>query len=175
MGLALVCAYLMCASVMHREALAEVNDFAAAHHLSGENRAALPLPPTLTHWAGLISTPEGVWRTTFHEPGGSVERTQFYSDAQSDPFVTEAEKLHDVQVYLWFARFPVWRVRQEAGQTIVDISDVRFFREEEPDANTQTLRPAQFAGFRTNSSGFRFEVVFDNAGQVVSSGPERPE
>jgi hypothetical protein len=174
-GLALLCVYLAFAGTLHRKALADVDNFAAAHHLSGENRAALPLPPTLTHWSGLISTPEGVWRTTFHEPGGGVERTQFYSDAQSDPFVAEAKKLRDVQVYLWFARFPIWQVQKQAGQTIVEISDVRFFRGEEPDVNIQTLRPAQLAGFRTNSSGFRFEVVFDNQGQVVSSGPQRPE
>jgi membrane-bound metal-dependent hydrolase YbcI (DUF457 family) len=174
-GLALLCVYLAFAGILHRKALADVDNFVAAHHLPGDDRAALPLPPTLNHWSGLISTPEGVWRTTFHEPGGVVERTQFYSDAQSDPFVAEAKKLRDVQVYLWFARFPIWRVQKEAGQTIVEISDVRFFRGEEPDASVQSSQTAQFAGFRTNSSGFRFQVVFDNEGQVVSHGPKRPE
>src|SRR6202035_1821148 len=56
-GLALVCAYLALACVMHRKALADLDGFVAANHLPGENRAALPLPPTLTHWAGVISTP----------------------------------------------------------------------------------------------------------------------
>ena len=106
---ALLCVYLAFAGALHQKALADVDAFATAHHLSRENRAALPLPPTLTHWSGLVSAPEGVWRTTFHEPGGVVERTQLYSSAESDPFVAEAKKLRDVQVYLWFARFPIWR------------------------------------------------------------------
>lgn len=174
-GLALLCVYLAVAGALHRKALADVDAFAAAHHLPGENLAALPLPPTLTHWSGLISTPEGVWRTTFHEPGGVVERTQLYSSAESDPYVAEAKKLRDVQVYLWFARFPIWQVQKQAGQTIVEISDVRFFRGEEPDGNIQTSQPVRVAGFRMNSSGFKFEVVFDNGGRVVSHGAKRPE
>lgn len=172
-GLALLCAYLAFAAALHRKALADVNDFAAAHHLSGENRAALPLPPTLTHWAGLISTPEGVWRTTFHEPRGVIERTQFYSDAQSGRFVEEAKKLRDVQVYLWFARFPIWYVSQQEGQTVVEISDVRFFREEEPGANAESRRLARSAG--TNPGGFTFEVVFNGGGHVVSEGLKKPQ
>ena len=115
---------------MHHKALADVERFAAAQHLQVESLAALPLPPTLTHWVGLVSTPDGVWRTTFHEPGGAVENTQFYIDAQSLPLVEEAMKLRDVQVYLWFARFPVWRVvHREGNETALEISDVRFFRE----------------------------------------------
>jgi len=174
-GFACLCAYLACAAVMHGKALADVSDFVIAHHLPAENRAALALPPTFTHWAGLISTPEGVWRTTFHEPGGVIERTQLYSDAQSDRYVEEAKKLRDVQVYLWFARFPIWHVRQQEGQTIVEISDVRFFREEEPDVNAESARPARFAGIRTNSSGFTFEVVFNDHGQAISQGFKQPQ
>jgi hypothetical protein len=163
--------------MMHREALASVNDFAAEHHLPTENVAALPLPPTLTHWAGVIDTPQGVWRTTSHEPGGTTERTQFYdSVAQSNPFVEEAQKLHDVQVYLWFARFPIWRVSQdEGGQTRVDISDVRFFREEEPDIAAKNAQPALIPGLRSNSAGFTFEIVFNANREVVSSGFKKPE
>ena len=123
------------------KAFADVERFAAAQHLQVESLAALPLPPTFTHWVGLVSTPEGVWRTTFHEPGGAVESTQLYADAQSRDLIEQARKLHDVQVFLWFARYPVWRVRQREGQqTVVEISDVRFFRENVPDAaaNPQT-------------------------------------
>jgi membrane-bound metal-dependent hydrolase YbcI (DUF457 family) len=174
-GLALLCAYLALAGALHGKALADVNDFAAAHHLPGKNRAALPLPPTFTHWAGLISTPEGVWRTTFHEPGGVIEGMQFYSDAQSDRYVEEAKKLRDVQVYLWFARFPIWHVRQQEGQTVVEISDLRFFREEEPGANAESRWPARSAGIRTNPAGFTFEVVFNDGGRVISQGFKKPQ
>ena len=104
-----LCAYIALAAATHHKALADVEHFAAEQHLQVESLAALPLPPTLTHWVGLVSTPDGVWRTTFHEPGGAVESTQFYS-TRSRSRLQRGKKLHDVQVYLWFARFPVWRV-----------------------------------------------------------------
>ena len=174
-GLTLVCAYLGLASGMHRKALADVDAFAAARHLPSKNLAAIPLPPTLTHWAGVISTPEGVWRATIREPGGIIERTQLYSDAQADRHVGEAEKLHDVQVYLWFARFPIWLVRQREGQTILEVSDVRFFREEDPNADPENQQSARSFGIRPNAPGFTFQIVFDVNGRVVSSGFKKPD
>jgi hypothetical protein len=174
-GLALVGAYLALASGTHRKALADVDAFAAARHLPSGNRAAIPLPPTLTHWAGVISTPEGVWRATIREPGGVIERTHLYSDAQSDPHVREAEKVRDVQVYLWFARFPIWLVRQREGQTIVEVSDVRFFREEDPNADSENQQSARSFGIRPNAPGFTFQIVFDVNGHVVSSGFKKPD
>jgi membrane-bound metal-dependent hydrolase YbcI (DUF457 family) len=172
-GLALVCVYLASAAAMHRKALANVDSFVAAHDLRAENRAALPLPPTLTHWAGVITTPEGVWRTTFHVPGNAVERTQLYASAESDPHVEVAKKLRDVQVYLWFARFPVWRVQQRGAKTVVEISAVRFFREDGPGIPASAGQPKTFGGTRTNSGGFTFQIVFDVAGNVISDGFKR--
>ncbi len=174
-GLALVCAYLALASAMHAKALAEVDRFAAAHHLPTDNLAALPLPPTVTHWAGIVATPQGVWRVALQEPGGQIERTQFYSDPPPDRYEAEAKKLHDVQVYLWFARFPVWQVMKENGQTILDISDVRFFREEDSVTNVGSGQPLRLPGIRPGPTGFTFEVVFSRDGQVVSSGFKRPQ
>jgi hypothetical protein len=155
---------------MHGKALAAADHFAATRHLPADNLAALPLPPTITHWAGLVATPGGVWRVTFQEPGGQIERTQFYSDPPPDRYVAEAKKLHDVQVYLWFARFPVWRELQENDQTVVDISDVRFFREDDSVARVESGQPLRLPGARPNATGFTFEVVFDADGSVVSSG-----
>ncbi len=175
-GLALVCVYMGLAAAAHREALADVEHFAASQHLQVESLAALPLPPTLTHWAGVISTPEGVWRTTFNVPGGDVERAHLYSDARSDRFVREAKKLRDVQVYLWFARFPIWQVVQREGQTVAEVTDVRFFREgQDAEASTQAPPSRRFFGVRRNTAGFTFEVVFDGEGRVVSHGFKEPE
>jgi membrane-bound metal-dependent hydrolase YbcI (DUF457 family) len=173
-GLAAVCVYLALASGMHRKALVDVNGFAAAHQLSG-NRAALPLPPTLTHWAGLVATREGVWRATFHEPGGRIEHTDFYPDLEGNRYVEEAKKLRDVQVYLWFARFPVWRVMQQGTQTIADVSDVRFYREEYPGSTSHEQQPLRVPGMRSNPPGFTFEVIFDAGGSVTSSGLKKPQ
>ena len=171
-GIAGLCVYLAFAAAAHRKALADTEDFAASRHLRVENLAALPLPPTLTHWTGVITTPEGVWRTTFHVPGGSLERTQLYAEAGSDRFVAEAEQLRDVQVYLWFARFPIWKVTQREGRTVADVTDVRFFRGED---SNDPQRPGDPAGTRANAPGFTFEVVFDSDGHVISHGFKRPE
>jgi len=172
-GSVLVIIYLACAAVMHGKAVASVENFAAKNNLRSDNRAALPIPPTLTHWSGLIGTPEGVWRTTFHLPSGEIERTQFYSSAKSDRFVDAAKKLHGVQVYLWFARFPVWRVTQRGDLTVVDVSDVRFFREYDPEVIANAPGPRGVATVRTDPAGFTFEVVFNAAGQPISSGFRR--
>ena len=174
-GMAALCAYLAFAAATHRQALAYAKDFAASRHLRVESLAALPLPPTLTHWVGVVTTPEGVWRTTFHVPGGNPERTQLYADSGSDRYVAEAEQLRDVQVYLWFARFPIWQVTRREGQTIADVTDVRFFRGEDVEGSGGPELPRRFTGMRTNATGFTFEVVFDAAGRVISHGFRKPE
>jgi membrane-bound metal-dependent hydrolase YbcI (DUF457 family) len=175
-SLALLCLYVGLAAVAHHKAFADVEHFAAARQLHVESLAALPLPPTLTHWVGLVSTPEGVWRTTFHEPGGAVESTQFYTDAQSGEFIEEARKLHDVQVFLWFARYPVWRVRQPEGQqTVIEISDVRFFREHVSDGAADPESSRGGPRIRPRPTGFTFDVVFDAGGRIISHGFREPE
>jgi membrane-bound metal-dependent hydrolase YbcI (DUF457 family) len=170
-GMAVLCAYISLAAMAHHKALEDVEQFAAAQHLQTESLAAIPMPPTLTHWVGLISTADGVWRTTFHEPDGAIQGTQLYSDPESRQWIEEARKLPDVQVYLWFARYPIWRVRQREGQqTVLEISDVRFFRSGDPDVNDEPPRPRKAAGLRRRRAGFQFEVVFDAQGRVVSHG-----
>lgn len=175
-GLAVLCAYIGLAAVAHHQALAKVEQFAAAQHLQVDSLAALPLPPTLTHWVGLVSTADGVWRTTIQEPGGTVESTQFYTDAQSREYIEQARKLRDVQVFLWFARYPVWRVRQADGQrTVIEISDVRFFRENVPDGDPVPQPSRGAAGLRPRRAGFTFQVVFDAGGRIISHGFREPE
>jgi membrane-bound metal-dependent hydrolase YbcI (DUF457 family) len=175
MGIAALCVYMVCAAAAHRKALAYTEDFAASRHLRVENLAALPLPPTLTHWTGVITTPDGVWRATFHVPGGTIERTQLYADAGSDRYVAEAEQLRDVQIYLWFARFPIWQVTRSEGQTVAEVTDVRFFRGENSEASDDPRRPQRVPGIRNNAAGFTFQVVFDSVGHVISHGFKRPE
>jgi membrane-bound metal-dependent hydrolase YbcI (DUF457 family) len=175
-GLAVLCAYLALAAVEHDRALSDVEHFASARHLQAESLAALPLPPTLTHWVGLVSTTDGVWRITFHEPGGAVETTQIYNDAQSSELIEQARKLRDVQVFLWFARYPVWRVQPgEEHRTVLEISDVRFFRENVADVMADPQSPTSAPRIRPRPAGFAFDVVFDATGRVVSHGFREPE
>ena len=175
-GFAFLCLYIALAASQHHRALADVKQFAAKQNLQVESLAALPLPPTLTHWVGLINTPEGVWRTTFYEPGGAVEGMRLYADADALPYIEKAMKLRDVQVYLWFARFPVWRVVPGDGdETAVEISDVRFFRERDPFAASDPARGTRLARSRAGRAGFTFQIIFDAQGRVLSHGFKEPE
>lgn len=172
-GLAAVCLYLGCAAMAHRKALADTEDFAAANNLDVESLAALPLPPALTHWAGAIATPEGVWRVTFRFPDGKPEQTMFYASANQSQFITKAKQLRDVQTYLWFARFPIWTVRERMGKTVAEVTDVRFFQGDEGQAPTDTR--ASRSRVRPNPASFTFQVVFDASGRVISHGFKKPE
>jgi hypothetical protein len=88
----------------------------------------------------------------------------------------EAMKLRDVQIYLWFARFPVWRVvHGEGNETAIEISDVRFFRANDPFAVGDPAKPARVAGTRAGRAGFMFEIVFDAQGRVISHGFKEAE
>jgi membrane-bound metal-dependent hydrolase YbcI (DUF457 family) len=153
---AVLCAYMACAAWAHARALAETEEFAASHQLQVLGIAALPLPPTLTHWTGVVTTPEGVWRTTFRLPGGKLESTELYAEANSNRFVAEAKTLRDVQVYLWFARFPIWQVHRSSGGTVAEVTDVRFFRQTFQNRNDdpQSASPEQQS--RVNAPGFTF-------------------
>ena len=175
-GLVVLCIYIGVAAAMHHKALEDVKSFASAQHLQAGYLAALPLPPSLLHWAGLITTEDGVWRTTFHEPSGAVDNTEFFLGPPSRDLVKVARKLPDVQIYLWFARFPVWRVVPLGGnETAVEISDARFFREGDPFADTNPRVAGGIGPIPTRKAGFTFRVVFDAHGRVVSHGFKEPE
>jgi membrane-bound metal-dependent hydrolase YbcI (DUF457 family) len=175
-GLLVLCLYIGLAATLHGRAVEKIKQFAVAEHLTADQFAAFPLPPTLTHWVGLVSTPQGVWRTTFYEPSGSIEKTQLYVDAQPNDLIERSKRLRDVQVYLWFARFPVWHIRQTSGgKTVVEVSDVRFFREDPPELPDTPQVPMRVSGIRPKPSGFTFQIIFDAAGNVVSHGFREPE
>lgn len=175
-GLAVLCVYIGLAAAAHHRALAYVEHFAAEQHLQVESLAALPLPPTLTHWVGLVNTKDGVWRTTFYEPSGRSEDARLYADAQSLPFLEQVMQLRDVQTYLWFARFPVWRVEHwPENEIAIEISDVRFFRGRDPLAASDPQGAGRIATSRAGRAGFTFQIIFDAQGRLLSHGFREPE
>lgn len=178
-GFLAISAYLAATAMHHRMALAVVQNYAAQNHLQVQSLAAMPLPPSIFHWSGLVETPEGVWRTTFHIPSGQEESRVLYLDSQTNPrserLIEQAKNLHDVQIYLWFARFPLWRVQQQGDQTVVRVTDVRFFRDDDEKDNGLSQDGKRNSGLRANAAGFTFQIVFDAGGNVISHGFERPE
>jgi hypothetical protein len=158
-GIALVCGYLVLAAGMHQMALARVRQFAADSRLEPLDIAALPLPPSVARWAGVIATPRGTYRVQFDQLGSEPVTIQVFSDPEPNDYIARARALHDVQIFLWFARFPVFHYLERENQHVVQISDLRFYG----------LIRRVSAQFETPPSAFTYEVVFGRDGHVLSS------
>jgi membrane-bound metal-dependent hydrolase YbcI (DUF457 family) len=166
-GVLIACAYIAAAFFAHDAALDRVKKFAAFEHLSVESVGALPLPPSMWHWDGLILTPRGVYeiRTDLAQKAAISQSAstnpaeepaleyRFYPDAASNSYIEQTKQLPEVQKVLWFSRFPVTRFHKEGADAIVEISDLRF----------PQVRPGRAAAFT-------YRVRFGPAGNVLSKG-----
>ena len=165
-GVLLLVGYLAFAATMHRSAFQHVSEFAAQAHLNVQNIAALPLPPSLARWAGLIETPDGIYRIQFAQFGDEPFHIDFFPQAPANQFVASAKGLSEVQKFLWFARFPLFKFLERDGKPTVEISDLRFYGQR---------RPATLHGEVSPQTTFTFEVVFSPDGKIVSEGRLREE
>jgi membrane-bound metal-dependent hydrolase YbcI (DUF457 family) len=170
-GLVLAFAYVGAAAYAHQAALARVNHFASSLGLETQSRGALPFPPSLWNWDGLIRTPRGVYELRMDLSGqpanvqaaGAAEQSmasliyRYYPDSPENSYIDAARRLPEVQTVLWFARFPVTRFRTEGSNAIVEISDLRF-------PQTRPDRPASFT----------YRVRFASDGRVLSQGWMKP-
>jgi membrane-bound metal-dependent hydrolase YbcI (DUF457 family) len=174
-GCVFACAYLGLAIVAHHSALSRAKNFAALQKLDTESMGALPMPPSLWRWDGLVRTAGGVYeirmdlsqKSPFEIPSGAnpaehsaaiqSERPaieyRFYPEANSNVYIKAAKELRQVQEVLWFDRFPVTRYREEAGEPIVEFSDMRF--------------PRMGSG---HTPSFTYRVRFDPGGKVLEQG-----
>jgi membrane-bound metal-dependent hydrolase YbcI (DUF457 family) len=166
-GVAAALCYLAAAFFAHHAAFARVQEFAALEHLDVQAIGALPLPPSLWHWDGLVRAPRGVYemRIDFGDtpgdpglPAGSSAQAlpleyRFYPDAPANSYIETAKSLPQVQTVLWFARFPVTRFHKEGADAVVEISDLRF-------PHVKPDRPASFT----------YRVLFGATGTVLSQG-----
>ncbi len=177
-GLLAACTYIALAAYAHHAALERVKTFAVFEQLDVLSVGALPLPPSLWRWDGLVRTPRGVydWRIDLSEKSAvmttaatgaptdstanaSAEPTleyKFYPEAPSNSFIDRARQLPEIQKVLWFDRFPVTRFHKEGPDSVVEILDKRF-PQIRPD------RPAPFT----------YRIRFDAAGHVLAEGWER--
>jgi len=170
-GLLLAFGYIGAAIYAHHAALARVDHFASALRLDAQSRGALPFPPSLWNWDGLIRTPRGVYELRM-DLGGYMTNVEaastadedaatlnyrYYPDSPENWYIDAAKRLPEVQTVLWFARFPVTRFHTEGDEAIVEISDLRF-------PQTRPGRPASFT----------YLVRFARDGSVLSQGWHRP-
>jgi membrane-bound metal-dependent hydrolase YbcI (DUF457 family) len=159
-GFAGALAYVALAFFAHRVALARIQKFAELDHLQVEAIGALPLPPSLWRWDGLVRGPHGVYELRMNladKPPGDTQllalEHRYFPDAPPNSYIEAAKSLPEVQKVLWFARFPVTRFHKEGEEAIVEISDIRFRRE-------RSSGPASFT----------YRVRFDASGHILSKG-----
>jgi membrane-bound metal-dependent hydrolase YbcI (DUF457 family) len=157
-GLLVTVLYIAAATYAHHIALARVNAFSSALHLEAQSQGALPSPPSLWHWDGLVLTQRGVYELRMNlsgessdvqaagapAPSDSLLTYRFYPEAAPNPYIEAARRLPEVQTVLWFARFPVTRFHKEGPDAIVEISDLRFaqLRPDRPSSFTYRVRLA---------------------------------
>jgi hypothetical protein len=159
-GFAAALFYVACTLYAHDVALARIQKFAKLYPLQVESIGALPLPPSLWNWDGLVRTEHGVYEVRMdlsERPASDVEllarEHHYYPDAPPNSYLDAARRLPEVQKVLWFARFPVTRFHKEADVAVVEISDIRFVQ-------TRRDRPASFT----------YRVRFSSGGDVLSKG-----
>lgn len=166
-GLALAIVYLFAVTFAHHVALERTRQSAAELHIQVDSIGALPLPPSLWNWDGLVRAPRGVYQFRMDLSdgllpgrGGSSSASglaskehSYYPDALPNDYIDEARRLPEVQKVLWFARFPVTRSHREGEDVVVEFSDLRF-------PQIRQDRPASFT----------YRVRFAPDGTVISKG-----
>ena len=137
-GLICGCGYIAVAVFAHHAALGRVKNFASLQKLEGTSMGALPFPPSLWRWDGLVRTARGVYelrmdlseKSAFEAAANPAQRVpleyRFYPEAYPNVFIEAAKELPAVQKVLWFARFPVTRFYQQGGDAVVEFCDMRF-------------------------------------------------
>ncbi len=169
-GLGLAIAYLVAATYAHHKALDRIRKIAATENIEARSIAALPFPPSLWHWDGLISAPRGVYEvrmdlsdSLFLSANGSGDPPSnspivhtYYPDSPTNSFIEKARTLPEVQKYFGFARFPVTRFHKEGSESVVEFLDVRF----------PQMR-------RDRPPSFEYRVRFSADGEVLSQGWEK--
>ncbi len=152
-GVVVMLAYLFACSVAHHAALLRTRNFAAANHIPIDRIAALPLPPSLLDWGGVIRTTDGVYQTRFDLRDPAAPVFAFSADSPPNEYIARALLLPEVQLYWSFARFPVIRTSSELGRHYVDFNEHRFITR-----NRQGPAP------------FSYRVVFNEAGDPIEEG-----
>ncbi len=159
-GFAAALIYVACTIYAHHVALARIQKFAELYPLQAESIGALPLPPSLWRWDGLVRTERGVYELRMDladKPAGDGELValehHYFPDAPANSYIEVAKRLPEVQKVLWFSRFPVTRFHKEGDVAVVEISDIRFVQ-------TRRDRPAPFT----------YRVRFSLDGNILSQG-----
>ncbi len=117
--------YLVALGISHGAAVANLRRAATAHGISPLHVSALPEPMNPFAWAGFVEDREFYWQGRASALGGPVV-LEPSAKAASFAAAQAAARSPEVQLYLWFARFPTLIERVENGRRILDYTDLRF-------------------------------------------------
>jgi membrane-bound metal-dependent hydrolase YbcI (DUF457 family) len=152
-GMYVLIVYIIACGFAHHAALQRVQSFAAENHVAVERMGAIPLPPSLLSWGGLIRSNDGVYQARMDLRNPAPPDFRFVADSPPDEFIARALRLPEVHLYLQFARFPVIRDEIEDGHHEIEFGEHRF------------VNPR-----RGSPQPFTYRVVFDAAGNVIEEG-----
>lgn len=164
-GIVLVALYISFAGMMHHAALRRIVNFASESRIAPDAIAALPLPPSPARWAGMIATSDAIYRMELNEFSGRAGEIQYFQQAKPNQYIAAADALRDVQIFNWFARFPLVRYSDAAGQPVVSITSMSFYRGQDQGSGSN---PPEM-------TNFTYRVVFSRESRVLSHGWVRPE
>ncbi len=133
--------YLFACGLAHHAALQRVEEFASTNKIDVDRMGALPVPPSLLDWGGVIRSIDGVYQARFDLRNPAPPDFHFAADSPPDPFIARALQFPEVQLFWQFARFPVIRSFAEGGQHIVDIGENRFVNTRHKGTTTFHLSP----------------------------------
>ncbi len=152
-GVCALAIYLGLSAIAHHVAVQRVKVFARAQGLTIERIGALPMPVSPAYWSGLIRTPNGVYQSWFSLLNPRPPTFRFFADSAPNGYTEAVKQLPEVNIYLWFARFPVIRYAQQGKRNVVEFTDRRFV--------AWPNRPG---------SAFTFRVTLDSDGHVLERG-----
>lgn len=150
-GFFAACAYILACGFAHHAVMTRVRAFASSHNLAVEKFGALPLPPSLLDWNGLIETADGVYQSDFSLLASAAPEFLFFANSSPNRYTREAARLEAVRTYLWYARFPVINFTKMDGVNVVEYVDLRYY--------TGVGHPMPFA----------FCVYFDSQGKIIGT------
>lgn len=133
-------AYIAAAAFAHHDAIERVRNFVATKNVPEDAYAAIPMPPSIWRWNGLVQAADGVYVSSFDLRDRQVSQYDFAADSPPNAYTSEALQLPSVKTYLWFSRFPVISTENEAGETVVEFGDARFRVRRQQGAGLMTLR-----------------------------------
>lgn len=149
----LLLAYLLLATVNHDRAIGTMQRVLSVRGLEAQSIAALPQPFSPFGWTTIAQAPGRYYIARFHFLDPTQPEVVAYPKASDDPVVVQARQDRAVQVYEWFARFPIILHTVRGNRHILEYADLRF--------PTGSIRLTRML--------FRLRVVLDPSGHVLES------